>query len=553
MPRRISFSAYPLALTTVVALIATAAIGANGPRFFADDPIWTEPITQDVDAATRYEPNLLYQSLVNLFGKPGDPELGGRSRDVNTVDEVPDGQFYVNRAGRVTLSSSMVARAANTGNGPADGPWTIVEAKSDGITPGFTIRDRNNDLWFLKFDPPGWRGMATGAEVIASKLFWAVGYHTVEYYIANLVPSNLVIGNDAMIEPSGQAERRMTRGDIDWLLQRADRNHDGSYRIIASKAAPGRPVGRIRFEGTRSDDPNDVVPAEHRRALRGYLVFAAWLNHVDAKGINSIAVLVTENNRRYIRRYLLDFGSTLGSAAVGPREEWQGYEQLVEERGEIGRRIASFGARIPLWRRAKFFESPSVGRLPINHDTWNPEVWQPHITNSAFRHARADDKFWAAHKLTFITDDMIGAAVREGMLNDPEGEQRLARMIASRRDRILATYLPAVNPIVNPTLVAGRLTFDNAAVAAKVAAAPQGYRAEWFTFDNATNTNTAIGVTEGREAALETPALPETPGAYIRVTIAATGAPVEAWTRPVSAYFQRAAEGWKLVGFERMQ
>ena len=553
MPRRISFSAYPLALTTAVALIATAAVGANGPRFFADDPIWTEPITQDVDAATRYEPNLLYQSLVNLFGKPGDPELGGRSRDVNTVDEVPDGQFYVNRAGRVTLSSSMVARAANTGNGPADGPWTIVEAKSDGITPGFTIRDRNNDLWFLKFDPPGWRGMATGAEVIASKLFWAVGYHTVEYYIANLVPSNLVIGNDAKIEPPGQAERRMTRGDIDWLLQRADRNHDGSYRIIASKAAPGRPVGRIRFEGTRSDDPNDVVPAEHRRALRGYFVFAAWLNHVDAKGINSIAVLVTENNRRYIRRYLLDFGSTLGSAAVGPREEWQGYEQLVEERGEIGRRIASFGARIPLWRRAKFFESPSVGRLPINHDTWNPEVWQPHITNSAFRHARADDKFWAAHKLTFITDDMIGAAVREGMLNDPEGEQMLARMIASRRDRILATYLPAVNPIVNPTLVAGRLTFDNAAVAAKVAAAPQGYRAEWFTFDNATDTNTAIGVTEGREAALETPTLPETPGAYIRVTIAATGAPVEAWTRPVSAYFQRAAEGWKLVGFERMQ
>ena len=553
MSRIFRLFAYALAPTAALAIVATAAVGANAPRFFADDPIWTEPITQDVDAATRYEPNLLYQSLVNLFGKPGDPEFGGRSRDVNTVDEVPDGQFYVNRAGRLTLTPAMVARAANTGNGPADGPWTIVEAKSDGITPGFTIRDRHNDLWFLKFDPPGWRGMATGAEVIASKLFWAVGYHTVEYYIANLVPSNLVIGNDATIEPPGQAERRMTRDDIDWLLQRADRNQDGSYRVIASKAAPGRPVGRIRFEGTRSDDPNDIVPAEHRRSLRGYLVFAAWLNHVDAKGINSIAVLVTENNRRYIRRYLLDFGSALGSAAVGPREEWQGYEQLVEEPREIGRRIISFGARIPPWRRATFFESPSVGRLPIDHDTWNPDGWQPHVTNSAFRHARPDDKFWAAHKLTFMTDQIIAAAVREGMLNDPEGEQMLARLIGSRRDRILATYLPAVNPIVNPVLDAGRLTFDNAAVSARVAAAPQAYRAEWSAFDNATDTNTSIGVTESREPSLEIPVLPDTPGTYVRVNIAATGAPVEAWTRPVSAYFQRTGQGWKLVGFQRVR
>ena len=538
---------------SIGALLLMPRVGANGPRFFDDDPIWVEPITQDVGTATRYEPNLLHQSLVNLFGKPGDPALGGRARDLNTVDEVPDGQFYVNRAGRIALTPDLVARAANTGSGPADGPWTIVDAKSDGITPGFTMRDRQNALWFLKFDPPGWNGMATGAEVIASKLFWAAGYHTVEYYIANLVPSNLVIGKDTTITPPGQAERRMTRDDVEWLLQRADRNEDGSYRVIASKAAPGRPVGRIRFEGTRRDDPNDVVPAEHRRVLRGYVVFAAWLNHVDAKGINSIAVLVEDNNRRYIRRYLLDFGSTLGSAAVGPREQWQGYEQLVEDLGEVGRRTVSLGFRVPSWRRATFYESPAVGRLPITHDTWDPEAWQPHITNAAFRHARADDKFWAAHKLSFITDDIIAAAVREGKLNDPEGEQMLTRMIAARRDRILATYLPAVNPIVNPAMASGRLTFENAAVRAKVAAAPSGYRAEWFAFDNATDTSTSISATEGSDTSLETPALPQNAGAFIKVNIAATGAAIEAWTRPVSAYFRRTTDGWKLVGFERMQ
>ena len=38
--------------------------------------------------------------------------------------------------------------------------------------------------------------MATGSEIVAAKLFWAAGYHTAEYHIAQLVPSNLVIGKD---------------------------------------------------------------------------------------------------------------------------------------------------------------------------------------------------------------------------------------------------------------------------------------------------------------------------------------------------------------------
>ncbi|MEO8260110.1 MAG: hypothetical protein ABI868_22380 [Acidobacteriota bacterium] len=526
-----------------------SAVGA-GPTFFPDDPIWTDPISQDVKAATRYEPDLVFQTVANLFGQPGDPVLGQRARNINTVDEVPDGPFYVNRAGKLPLTPEIVARASNTSDGPAAGPWTVISAKSDGITPGFTIRDSSNGLWFIKFDPPGWPGMATGTEVVAAKLFWAVGYHVVEYHIEHLVPSNLRIGAEAKITPSGEAERRMQPSDVEWLLSKAMRDANGSYRVIASRAAPGRPVGRIRFDGTRADDPNDIVPHEHHRELRGYSVFAAWLNHVDAKGINSLTSLVTENGRTFIRQYLLDFGSALGSGGIGPTELWEGSEPLVEDGKDITRRAVAFGVLIPEWRTTKFYVAPSVGRLPADPAHWNPASWRPHITNAAFRHARADDTFWAANKMTFITDAMIDAAIKEGQFNDPPSEQMLAKMIRARRDRILQTYLTDINPIVEPALAGdGRLTFRNAAVDARVAAAPSGYEASWSVFDNATGQSRPIGTSTAATTSIQAPSLPAAD--FIKVDLRATGGANEAWSRPVSVFFRR-ADGWSLVGFDRM-
>ncbi len=539
-----------ITLTTMAVAALTLTAGAQSRRFFPDDPIWREPVTQDVKNAKRHEPDLAYQTLENLFWFPGDRHVGQRAKNLNTVDEVPDGPFFVNRAGRMPLTPALVARAANTSDGPAPGPWTVISAKSDGVTPGFTIRDTAQQLWFIKFDPPGWRAMATGSEIVAAKLFWAAGYHTAEYHIGQLKPANLSIGKDTRITPPGEMSRPMHRGDLGWLLSRADRDADGSYRVILSKAAPGRPVGRIAFHGTRADDPNDVVPHEHRRELRGYFVFAAWLNHVDAKGINSLSSLITENGRGFIRHYLLDFGSALGSAAVGPREGWEGYEPLLELPGDIGKRVLSFGFKVPRWRTQDYFESPSIGRLPRDHSKWDPESWWPHITNAAFRHMRADDTFWAATKLAGITNDMIKAAVTEARFGDAASEAFLAQAIADRRLRILQTFLPKVNPIVDPALDAqGRLTFWNAAVDAAVSDRVPGYRALWYTFDNAADKATLVATTEETQSPMPMPPMPASE--FIKVDIAAVGGP-EAWTRPISVYFRRHSAGWTLVGLERL-
>src|SRR5262249_6810575 len=206
-------------------------------------------------------------------------------------------------------------------------------------------------------------------------------------------------------------------------------------------------------------------------------------------------------------------------------------------------RAVTFGAIIPKWRTMAFYEAPSVGRLPQDESDWSPEQWKPHIMNGAFRHARADDKFWAAYKMTYITNAMIEAAIKEGHFNDPPSEQMLAKMIRERRDRILQTYLPAVNPIVAPELSAdGLLTFKNAAVEAAVSAAPAGYHAAWSVFDNATGESRALGNSDATTMSVRAPALPS--AGFVKVEIAAAAGAPEPWTRPVTAYFRHAANGW---------
>jgi hypothetical protein len=115
--------------------------------------------------------------------------------------------------------------------------------------------------------------------------------------------------------------------------------------------------------------------------------------------------------------------------------------------------------------------------------------------------------------------------------------------------RILQTFLPKVNPIVDPVLDReGRLSFRNLAVEAAVADRAPGYRALWYTFDNQTDTATLIATTEETQSPMVMPLMPASD--YIKVDISAVGGP-EAWTKPAAAYFHKNSAGWTLVGFER--
>lgn len=552
--RRSSFFHHVVAPLGLIGAIALAAAPTRtaAPRFYADDPLQREPETQDASKVQPHELILLHEITENLFAKPGDRTLGVRAKNANTIDEVPDSSWFNNRAGARPLSADEVRRGPDETSGPADGDWIVTSAKSDGVTPGFTIRDRGGEVWFLKFDPPGYSGMATGAEVVSTKLLWALGYHVPQNHIAHLNPQSLVIGPEAALTPYGFPKRAMRQSDIQELLRRADRDADGTYRVIASRRLPGRPLGGFRFYGTRPDDPNDVIPHEHRRELRGYFVAAAWLNHVDAKSINSLDTLITEGGRGHVRHYLLDFGSTLGSAALAPRNYPEGFEYMVEP-GRIGKRAVTLGLALEPWRTIPMHESRAVGRLPADPTAFDPDQWRPTVPSAAMERAQPADRFWMARKIAALTDELLRAAVAAGTYANADDADFLVKTLAGRRDAIARAYLPAVNPIVTPALDAnGQLTFANAAVDAGVAAAPKGYNARWVRLDNTDPAgDREIGKTEGGTTMKSPAVLPAETNALVGVEIAAIDPTIKAWAQPVKLAFRRTTSGWQLVGLQR--
>ena len=310
-------------LAVGLALAAVLSAGANGLKFFPDDPLSRMVDSEDASGVQEREIDLVYDTLENSFSWPGDRTPNVRAQNVNTIDDVPDSNWFANRLGVVPVTVDDVVKGPGTGAGPA-GAWTVVAAKNDGVMPGFTVRDSAGDVWFIKFDPPGHPAMATGTEAVVARLFWALGYYVPETHVTTLRPDELTISEEARITPPSGQRRRFKESDIRRLLRRAHRNADGTYRVLASKALTGRPVGPFRFYGVRSDDPNDLIPHEHRRELRAYGTFAAWLNHVDSKSINTLDTVIEQDGRKVVRHHLLDFGSTIGSAGVYPREPLRG-------------------------------------------------------------------------------------------------------------------------------------------------------------------------------------------------------------------------------------
>ncbi len=450
-------------------LISTALLflaNCSSSRQLALAPIKTfDPDNQTIPPPKNLEENqiwdLIYFTGIYQIGKPLDLNWtfekigkilnmtpGKQADNVNRLDEVPNSSWFTNRHFQKRMSLADIKRGSDSDFSGPDRvqPWVITRGKFEGGTPGFTIRDDRGDLYIIKFDAAKYPEMGSSAEVISTKILYACGYYVPQNSIVYIHPKNLLIGETAKVLKKG-FKRKMTQADLDAMLNDIPRRADGKIRVLASKFVDGKPVGVWEYRGTRKDDPNDRVFHEHRRELRGLRVISSWLNDADRRSANTLAVYSEENGRKFIKHYIIDMGSTLGSNNNFPHAPKYGYEYLTDPRS-MAKSFVALGLYVKPWEfitEDKHPKYPSVGYFESK--IFNPGTWVPTYPNPAFEKATLRDAYWGAKIVMSFTDEDIRAIVEEARLTNTEAQEYLIKILIERRDKIGRYWFSRMNPL----------------------------------------------------------------------------------------------------------
>ena len=127
----------------VIVLFTSSPLLAK--KFYPDDPLTQEPAPINVDHVQSRELSRYYDLFSHTLGKPGERNTKRhviRSKAIDTLGDPMDGAWYTKRHYWKPMSNEELMRGPGGTTPPSmEGPWTIVSAKTHGITPGFTMMD----------------------------------------------------------------------------------------------------------------------------------------------------------------------------------------------------------------------------------------------------------------------------------------------------------------------------------------------------------------------------------------------------------------------------
>ena len=533
-------------------VLLSIALLAGGPaaaqKFFPDDPLEKELTPLDT-------PDPLYRALsatleyfTNAFSAPGEehPESGViPALGINTMDEVMDGAWFVNRHSKKRLTPEELQRGPGNQFPPSRSlQWDVLAVKRFGYRPGILMEDDEERQYLLRFDPPGQLELSTGAEVVSSKLIYALWYWTTENYLLYFDRSRLRAAAEGADITSMGETRNLLEEDIDEFLKGVPIDPGRGYRAVATRVPPGVPLGPFQFYTTRADDPNDLFPHEHLRALRGFFVLSSWINHIYASAPTTLDILVEEDigskRVRYIRHYLIDFFNSLG-AGIGRQKEIREGNDPIFSLDSVARNFANFGIYTPKWMKATFPNLPGVGRFEAQ--TFEPAKWQPNYESMPFRNRLPDDEFWAAKILMSLTDEDIRTVVKTGEYSNPQAEQWIADSLIERRDRIGRHYLTKLLPVDDVRIENKELKFTDLTVKYGFQN-PHKFQIFWSTFDNIREASFKILGASG--AALPDDVRNASPGSYFVAELVE-----ERGSTRTLVYVRKETDGVRVAGVER--
>lgn len=464
---------------------------ADDRRHLEDEPALRDPslVWNTIETSINrpvgrfFHPGRIVRNVGSVFGA----EKAQNAANVNRLDEVPNSSWFTNRIGLFPMAPEAVRRGPGDGRGPdRSGAWTVVGAKTGGVSKGFRIRDPRGRIFLLKFDPPQYPGMSSAAGAIASRLMHAAGYFVPQDDVVFFGRSRLVVAPDVTVRGPDDTDVPFTDADLDTLLTGVPREPDGTYRALASRFLSGKPLGPFDWQGRRGDDPNDRVDHEDRRELRGLRMLAAWINHFDLKQHNTLDMLVVEDERRFVRHHLIDFASSLGAGGTGPHRPY-GVEYSLDVSAMTGRWFA-LGFHEDSWRYLQLDSAaPELGYF--ESERFDPMEFKPQFPNSAFADFTARDGYWAAKIISAFTREHVEAAVAAGQYRDPQSAERLVEILLARRAKIVRTWFDRVPPLDFFRVADGRLVGEDLGVARGFYPAAGRYRAQ------------VAAVTPGRAAA----------------------------------------------------
>ena len=404
--------------------------------------------------------NTLFRPLTRVFALDG----GGEATNVNALDEVPDSSWFENRLGvRVPSLEDMVKGPCKVelDPGAADGTWVIDKGKSDGATPGFRVKVPNKGKFMLKGDFDAQPERPSAASAIGVRLYHAVGFHVSCDAVVYFKPSLLKLTPGLTVTTNAGVTSPFDEKALDLIVTHSPKRGE-AIRMQSSEWLPGLPLGPFKYDGVRADDPNDIIPHEDRRELRGGRLLAAWMNHFDAREQNTMSVWMADDRKHadsspgYIKHFYLDTSDSFGS-----EWDWDGISRRLGfshylDLPHVGQDFVSLGL---VRRRWLTVERPQDGEIfgYYRADDFDAATWHAGYPNPTFDRMTERDGAWMARILARFTPEHLGALVKKGDFSEKKHEQYLLDTLLTRQQRVLRRYLGKLSPVTDLVVKGSRI------------------------------------------------------------------------------------------------